>query len=769
MKKRSGLPVDALNEDRVMSMLRCLQHPNIMELHAAFCRGNELSLLMPLAECDLSKILKGVKSIPGLTSDMELISALWRLASGLRAVHEYHFESSNERRIGCHYDIKPANILCMDGRLVLSDFGLSRLHEEEHGSQTTFQDIDGDYVAPECLTCEVNDEKQRVGRPSDVWSLGCVLCEILVFMTGPRSQGPQRVEKFWQDRRVECQGSIKRIWRRFHDGQNLNRFVKEMLSGYDDSNASHPKHLNQLASVVGRTLVVDTKQRIKAGDIKSSLYFTALKMRYEQLNLEGIRDLNDARNHFNLLVESHRLAIWAEEMAFKNDSSCSSWTYEKEDQVELTMERIASVLQNIQDLLKEKKIFSNDLCWHLRRLVDELWLKEDASARQRLQGLLIEAILETTSKCSLESTLGVEGDERKPEEYQYFFELSMARSIIRRFNTVHGTGTEDPMPISAVGVPYKHFNLHHLTTLQETGEPVLIESIEYDRQWESRVEELIKRVQQISQLRHKMSPARPIRVLKSLGYLHDPTQHHFGIVYQFPAGLGQDPTSLHTIIAKTKSRAQRPSLTQKFALASALVSHVLDLHRITWLHKSLCSSNIIFFPDTGISSNSKEFMPHLFNKLSKPYFIGFDLARLNSDTAFSRGPQESETLKHFQHPAYLRALNLDSTAISNIEAPERYRQEFDYYSTGMILLEIAYWLPINEITKKIKGSPEDVRKELLNSYMGTVSSYMGDTYAEVVRWCLDCYVVEKGQDDLGSMRKEFQRVVVDRMDLCLGL
>jgi serine/threonine protein kinase len=31
------------------------------------------------------------------------------------------------RRIGCHHDLRPANILLLDGRFVITDFGLSRL------------------------------------------------------------------------------------------------------------------------------------------------------------------------------------------------------------------------------------------------------------------------------------------------------------------------------------------------------------------------------------------------------------------------------------------------------------------------------------------------------------------------------------------------------------------------------------------------------------------------------------------------------------------
>ncbi|KAK5659659.1 hypothetical protein OQA88_867 [Cercophora sp. LCS_1] len=143
---------DFSREVEILSMLRCPQYPHITELHTAFVQGEALSLLMPVADCDLGRVLNGkALSVRGLTTRDEICAALWGLASGLRAVHGYFAEAFDERRIGCHYDIKPPNILCMDGKLLLSDFGLSRLRKEEEGSESAFQHVGGAYMAPECL------------------------------------------------------------------------------------------------------------------------------------------------------------------------------------------------------------------------------------------------------------------------------------------------------------------------------------------------------------------------------------------------------------------------------------------------------------------------------------------------------------------------------------------------------------------------------------------------------------------------------------------
>jgi serine/threonine protein kinase len=81
--------------------------------------------------------------------------------------------------IGCHYDLKPANILVDDNKFLLADFGLSRFKDNSEDSQTSYKSVRGSYVAPECKNInDVGDTKARIGRSSDIWSLGCIILEI---------------------------------------------------------------------------------------------------------------------------------------------------------------------------------------------------------------------------------------------------------------------------------------------------------------------------------------------------------------------------------------------------------------------------------------------------------------------------------------------------------------------------------------------------------------------------------------------------------------
>ncbi|KAI0546819.1 kinase-like domain-containing protein [Xylaria curta] len=69
-----------------------------------------------------------------------------------------------------HSDLKPANFVLVKGRLKLIDFGIANAIQTD----TTIN------VHRETIAGTVNDTPRvvKVGKPSDVWSLGCILCQM---------------------------------------------------------------------------------------------------------------------------------------------------------------------------------------------------------------------------------------------------------------------------------------------------------------------------------------------------------------------------------------------------------------------------------------------------------------------------------------------------------------------------------------------------------------------------------------------------------------
>lgn len=87
------------------------------------------------------------------------------LARGLAYIHAQRIR---------HKDIKPANILIKDENILYTDFGLSKQFQDEI---TTMTDGTSGLKTPKYCAPEVAAEHPR-GRPSDIWSLGCVFLEM---------------------------------------------------------------------------------------------------------------------------------------------------------------------------------------------------------------------------------------------------------------------------------------------------------------------------------------------------------------------------------------------------------------------------------------------------------------------------------------------------------------------------------------------------------------------------------------------------------------
>ena len=89
----------------------------------AFTRGDTYNLLMTLGHGDLDDLLLQRKTTLGFQGNSEIFNSLWGLSSAISALHGYFVKAFDISRIGTHCDIRPGNILCVEGKLVLSDFG----------------------------------------------------------------------------------------------------------------------------------------------------------------------------------------------------------------------------------------------------------------------------------------------------------------------------------------------------------------------------------------------------------------------------------------------------------------------------------------------------------------------------------------------------------------------------------------------------------------------------------------------------------------------
>ena len=98
---------EGLNELGELNNLKRFDHPNILKCEGFTLTDDELGLVIPLATSDMTHVK--MADIP------TIIEWFYQIISAIHFLHKNNFY---------HCDIKPANILLIDGKAVLADLGL---------------------------------------------------------------------------------------------------------------------------------------------------------------------------------------------------------------------------------------------------------------------------------------------------------------------------------------------------------------------------------------------------------------------------------------------------------------------------------------------------------------------------------------------------------------------------------------------------------------------------------------------------------------------
>ena len=153
---------DCLNE---VKLLQSLNHPNVVKYAAAFVENNELVIVLDFCYCgDLASLLKDRTAENAPLSERDIWSIFTQLCAAVAHMHEHRV---------MHRDIKPSNVvLSADGVARLGDLGLSRWFSSKTAHARSMVGTPY-YMSPECI------RGQPYEWSSDVWSLGCLLYELV--------------------------------------------------------------------------------------------------------------------------------------------------------------------------------------------------------------------------------------------------------------------------------------------------------------------------------------------------------------------------------------------------------------------------------------------------------------------------------------------------------------------------------------------------------------------------------------------------------------
>eukprot|EP00923_Selenidium_pygospionis_P041524 GHVN01071971.1.p1 GENE.GHVN01071971.1~~GHVN01071971.1.p1 ORF type:complete len:304 (+),score=25.73 GHVN01071971.1:367-1278(+) len=155
-----GIPSTAIRE---ISLLKELNHPNIVKLCDVMHTEKRLTLVFEYLDQDLKKLLDHTSD--GGLPPKTVQSYLYQLLDGVAYCHQHRV---------LHRDLKPQNLLInREGNLKLADFGLARAFGIPVRSYT-HEVVTLWYRAPDVLM-----GSKQYSTPVDIWSVGCIFAEMV--------------------------------------------------------------------------------------------------------------------------------------------------------------------------------------------------------------------------------------------------------------------------------------------------------------------------------------------------------------------------------------------------------------------------------------------------------------------------------------------------------------------------------------------------------------------------------------------------------------
>jgi hypothetical protein len=284
---------------------------------------------------------------------------------------------------------------------------------------------------------------------------------------------------------------------------------------------------------------------------------------------------------------------------------------------------------------------------------------------------------------------------------------------------------------------------------------VMVEWKEYDHRWQGNPGVEIHRTMNalVNLLDPEETPRAGVtrtRILDCIGYFHEEKNCRFGFVYRLKRKDGINNSrlelfSLNDIIGMTfDEEKSRPNLGDIFLLAKDLAACIHALHKVGWLHKKISSHYIL-----GFSPTEGDVHEHV----ASAVLAGFDDSRPEA-SSITLGPRVE--YENYQHPSYTQSVG--------------FRKSFDFYSFGIILLELGMWLRLSVMRENHKSlDKKKFQETLVEEYVPQLGERMGSLYRDSVQFCLmlDDHILREAATD-HQCDELFKVNVVDRLAQCFA-
>jgi len=252
--EEEGVPSTAIRE---VSLLKELNHPNIVRLQDVIMQESRLYLIFEFLTMDLKKYLDTIPQKEFCNPNL-VKSYTYQILQAMLFCHQ--------RRV-LHRDLKPQNLLIdKNGAIKLADFGLARafgipVRVYTHEVVTLW------YRAPEILLGST-----KYSCPVDMWSIGCIFAEMA--NKRPLFQGDSEIDQLFRIFRV-LKTPTEAMWPgvsqmpdfKVHFPAWSTYSLVEQMDGHLDQNG---------IDLLDKMLVYDPSKRISAKQALQHPYFDDL-------------------------------------------------------------------------------------------------------------------------------------------------------------------------------------------------------------------------------------------------------------------------------------------------------------------------------------------------------------------------------------------------------------------------------------------------------------------------------------------------------------
>jgi serine/threonine protein kinase len=274
---------------REISTIRARPHANIVKIFAGFFAGREnpwhekdyeQSLHILFEHTDGGNMRNWLElseasqpPMDNATRRQHIIDTIEGLVHAVMCIHR-----TFKTHVGYHHDLKPANILLFPTPSPIwkiCDFGMANLKHSDD-SETTHNDQKGfgtyTYQPPEYFS---SGSPSGHGRPFDVWSLGCIILELLtVWHFGWAETGIATFRQWRKENTELASPNRSKLGQSatddcsFHNNFNV---VKKWIAHLSEKGSKDNEFL-QVLGLVSEMLVEDKNARIFIWEVYMDLY-----------------------------------------------------------------------------------------------------------------------------------------------------------------------------------------------------------------------------------------------------------------------------------------------------------------------------------------------------------------------------------------------------------------------------------------------------------------------------------------------------------------